>query len=66
MQTGRSIQTFADDSRLELFYQYTDANLDFTRPVDNYKTTNERREEEPDHFGSVIFPLWAGQAAEWQ
>ncbi|UVL21516.1 TonB-dependent receptor [Pseudomonas sp. B21-044] len=39
---GKAIQAFGDDARLELFYQYTDANLDFARPVNNYKTTNDR------------------------
>ncbi|WP_063031180.1 TonB-dependent receptor plug domain-containing protein [Pseudomonas yamanorum] len=38
----KAIQSFGDDTRLELFYQYADANLDFARPVDNYKTTNDR------------------------
>ncbi|WP_426127585.1 TonB-dependent receptor plug domain-containing protein [Pseudomonas sp. DWP1b1] len=38
----KAIQSFGDDSRLELFYQYADANLDFARPVNNYKTTNDR------------------------
>lgn len=39
---AKAIQGFADDSRLELFYQYSDANLDFARPLNNKKTTNER------------------------
>ncbi|NBF06718.1 TonB-dependent receptor [Pseudomonas sp. Fl5BN2] len=39
---AKAIQGFADDSRLELFYQYSDANLDFARPLDNKKTTNDR------------------------
>ena len=39
---AKAIQGFADDSRLELFYQYSDANLDFARPVNNHKTTNDR------------------------
>ena len=39
---GKAIQSFGDDARLELFYQYADANLDFARPVDNHKTTNDR------------------------
>jgi vitamin B12 transporter len=39
---GKAIQSFGDDSRLELFYQYADANLDFARPVDNHTTTNDR------------------------
>ncbi|MEA3233588.1 TonB-dependent receptor [Pseudomonas mosselii] len=39
---GKAIQAFGDDARLELFYQYTDANLDFARPVNNYKTSNDR------------------------
>lgn len=39
---GKAVQAFGDDARLELFYQYTDANLDFARPVNNYKTTNDR------------------------
>lgn len=39
---AKAIQGFADDSRLELFYQYSDANLDFARPVNNQKTTNDR------------------------
>ncbi|UVM18920.1 TonB-dependent receptor [Pseudomonas sp. B21-023] len=39
---GKAIQAFGDDARLELFYQYTDANLDFARPVNSYKTTNDR------------------------
>lgn len=38
----KATQAFGDDSRLELFYQYADANLDFARPVNNYKTTNDR------------------------
>jgi vitamin B12 transporter len=38
----KAIQSFGDDTRLELFYQYADANLDFARPVDNRKTTNDR------------------------
>lgn len=39
---AKATQAFGDDSRLELFYQYADANLDFARPVNNYKTTNDR------------------------
>ena len=39
---AKAIQGFADDSRLELFYQYSDANLDFARPLNNKKTTNDR------------------------
>lgn len=39
---GKAVQAFGDDSRLELFYQYSDANLDFARPLNNYKTTNDR------------------------
>ncbi|MBZ9783762.1 TonB-dependent receptor [Pseudomonas sp. REP124] len=39
---GKAIQSFGDDARLELFYQYADANLDFARPVDDHKTTNDR------------------------
>lgn len=38
----KAIQSFGDDTRLELFYQYADANLDFARPVDSHKTTNDR------------------------
>ncbi|MBV6661370.1 TonB-dependent receptor [Pseudomonas yamanorum] len=38
----KAIQSFGDDTRLKLFYQYADANLDFARPVDNHKTTNDR------------------------
>lgn len=38
----KAIQSFGDGTRLELFYQYADANLDFARPVDNHKTTNDR------------------------
>ena len=38
----KAIQSFGDDSRLELFYQYADANLDFARPVASHKTTNDR------------------------
>jgi vitamin B12 transporter len=38
----KAIQSFGDDSRLELFYQYADANLDFARPVASRKTTNDR------------------------
>ncbi|ETK16487.1 TonB-dependent receptor [Pseudomonas sp. FH1] len=39
---AKATQAFGNDSRLELFYQYADANLDFARPVNNYKTTNDR------------------------
>ncbi|OLF54777.1 TonB-dependent receptor [Pseudomonas chlororaphis] len=39
---AKAVQAFADESRLELFYQYSDANLDFARPLDNRKTTNDR------------------------
>lgn len=39
---AKATQAFGNDSRLELFYQYTDANLDFARPTDNRKTTNDR------------------------
>jgi vitamin B12 transporter len=39
---SKAIQSFGDDARLELFYQYADANLDFARPVDSHKTTNDR------------------------
>ncbi len=39
---AKAIQGFGDDSRLELFYQYTDANLDFARAANNKKTTNDR------------------------
>jgi len=38
----KATQAFGDDSRLELFYQYSDANLDFARPTGNRKTTNDR------------------------
>ena len=38
----KAVQSFGDDSRLELFYQYADANLDFARPVASHKTTNDR------------------------
>lgn len=38
----KAIQSFGDDTRLELFYQYADANLDFARPAGNHKTTNDR------------------------
>ena len=38
----KAIQSIGDDSRLELFYQYADANLDFARPVASHKTTNDR------------------------
>ncbi|MCF9006270.1 TonB-dependent receptor plug domain-containing protein [Pseudomonas carnis] len=38
----KAVQAFGDDSRLELFYQYADANLDFARPVASHKTTNDR------------------------
>ncbi|MBC2660045.1 TonB-dependent receptor [Pseudomonas sp. MSSRFD41] len=39
---AKAIQGFGDDSRLELFYQYTDANLDFARAANNKQTTNDR------------------------
>ncbi|BCQ68383.1 TonB-dependent receptor [Pseudomonas sp. Eqa60] len=39
---AKAIQGLGDASRLELFYQYSDANLDFARPVNNRKTTNDR------------------------
>lgn len=39
---AKATQAFGDDSRLELFYQYADANLDFARPTHNKKTTNDR------------------------
>lgn len=39
---AKATQAFGDDSRLELFYQYSDANLDFARPTDNRHTTNDR------------------------
>ncbi|MCF4980451.1 TonB-dependent receptor [Pseudomonas gessardii] len=39
---AKAIQSFADDSRLELFYQYSDANLDFAGATNNRKTTNDR------------------------
>ncbi|MGC5703103.1 TonB-dependent receptor [Pseudomonas sp. NFXW11] len=39
---AKAIQGLGDDSRLELFYQYSDANLDFARPLNNKKTTNDR------------------------
>lgn len=39
---AKAIQSFSDDTRLELFYQYADANLDFARPVNDHKTTNDR------------------------
>lgn len=38
----KAVQSFGDDSRLELFYQYADANLDFARPVASHTTTNDR------------------------
>lgn len=38
----KAVQSFGADSRLELFYQYADANLDFARPVAAHKTTNDR------------------------
>lgn len=38
----KAVQSFGDDSRLELLYQYADANLDFARPVASHKTTNDR------------------------
>ncbi|KAB0491279.1 TonB-dependent receptor plug domain-containing protein [Pseudomonas vancouverensis] len=39
---AKAIQSFGDDARLQLFYQYSDANLDFARPVNDHKTTNDR------------------------
>jgi len=39
---GKAIQSFSDDSRLELFYQYADANLDFAGATNNHKTRNDR------------------------
>ena len=39
---AKATQAFGDDSRLELFYQYSDANLDFARPTDNRNTRNDR------------------------
>lgn len=39
---AKATQAFGDDSRLELFYQYSDANLDFARPTDNRNTSNDR------------------------
>ncbi|WP_095110731.1 TonB-dependent siderophore receptor [Pseudomonas sp. Irchel 3E20] len=39
---AKAIQALGDDARLELFYQYSDANLDFARPANNRKTTNDR------------------------
>ncbi len=40
LPSGKAVQSFGDDSRLELFYQYADANLDFARPVAS--TTTQR------------------------
>ncbi|GBL55772.1 tonB-dependent outermembrane receptor [Pseudomonas citronellolis] len=39
---AKAIQAFGDTSRLELFYQYADADLDFARPADNHHTSNDR------------------------
>jgi vitamin B12 transporter len=39
---AKAIQSLGDDSRLELFYQYSDANLDFAGATNNRKTTNDR------------------------
>lgn len=39
---GKVTQTFFDRACLELFYQYTEANLDYARPNNNRKTTNDR------------------------
>lgn len=39
---AKAAQGFGDDSRLELFYQYSAASLDFLRPDANRNTTNDR------------------------
>lgn len=39
---AKAAQSFANDSRLELFYQYSAASLDFLRPDANRNTTNDR------------------------
>ncbi|KTC22720.1 TonB-dependent receptor [Pseudomonas putida] len=39
---AKAAQSLGDDSRLELFYQYSAANLDFLRPDANRRTTNDR------------------------
>ena len=39
---GKAIQAFGEDARLELFYQYSEADLDFARPTSNRSTTNDR------------------------
>lgn len=39
---AKAAQSLGEDSRLELFYQYSAANLDFLRPDANRRTTNDR------------------------
>lgn len=39
---AKAIQAIGDASRLELFYQYADAELDFARPTSNHHTSNNR------------------------
>lgn len=39
---GKAIQAFGEHSRLKLFYQYSEAELDFARPTSNRSTTNDR------------------------
>lgn len=39
---AKAAQSFGDTSRLELFYQYSAASLDFLRPTSNRNTTNDR------------------------
>ncbi|EDT9558255.1 TonB-dependent receptor, partial [Salmonella enterica subsp. enterica serovar Oslo] len=39
---GKLLQTFFDRARLELFWQYNKADLDYIRPDNNRKTRNDR------------------------
>lgn len=54
---AKAIQGFGDQARLALFYQYTDADLDFARPASNRHTENER-------IHQIATATWTQQAGE--
>ena len=42
---GKYAYEFSDDLKVTLFYQHTEAKLDYARPTDNFDTYNDRNEE---------------------
>ena len=42
---GKYAFEYSEDLRLTVFYQHTDAALDYARPTDNFNTVNDRNED---------------------